>query len=98
MEEDKFIQTENGLIYGMCAGDPGSALVLSLHGWSQSNGWQTWQPLLQPLAEAGYYVVSVDMPGWGQSPGPGLARRRLRHDFLNYQYQLPKNRAYLFSH
>lgn len=61
------IKTPNGQIYGRSAGDRGNSLILGLHGWSQRNGWQTWRPLLQPLGDAGYYVVSVDLPGWGKS-------------------------------
>lgn len=67
MEEDIYIHTKNGSLYGKCAGDPASSMVVGLHGWSQRNGWQTWQPLMQPLATAGFYIVSVDMPGWGKS-------------------------------
>ena len=68
-----YIDTPNGRIYGQAAGNPKSTLVVGLHGWSQRNGWHTWKPLIEPLAEAGYYVVSVDMPGWGQSDSWGPA-------------------------
>lgn len=61
------INTEHGKVYGQAAGDPISPLVLGVHGWSQRNGWNTWAPLLQPLELAGFYAVSVDMPGWGKS-------------------------------
>ena len=67
MIEEIYIPTINGQIYGRAAGDPGSPLILGLHGWSQRNGWHTWQKFLEPLSEAGYYAVSVDMPGWGKS-------------------------------
>jgi pimeloyl-ACP methyl ester carboxylesterase len=62
------ITTENGEVYGKAAGDPTSPLVLGVHGWSKRNGWHTWSPLLQPLGAAGFFAVSVDMPGWGLSP------------------------------
>jgi pimeloyl-ACP methyl ester carboxylesterase len=62
-----FISTEFGEIFAAAAGVPAQPLVLGLHGWSKRNGWHTWEPLLLPLAAAGYYAVSVDMPGWGQS-------------------------------
>lgn len=61
-----WIETEFGRIRGMAAGI--GPLVLGLHGWSQRNGWHTWEPLIKPLAAAGQRVVSVDMPGWGASP------------------------------
>lgn len=55
----------------MAHGDPSSELVLGIHGWSQRNGWHTWEPLIMPLGEAGFYALSVDMPGWGQSKSWG---------------------------
>jgi len=61
------VPTSAGNIYARSAGVAGAPLVLGLHGWSQRNGWHTWQPLMQPLASAGFWVVSVDMPGWGRS-------------------------------
>lgn len=65
---DVFIKLEQTAVYGKLAGDPAGTLVLGLHGWSQRNGWHTWQPLLAPLGDAGLCAVSVDMPGWGETP------------------------------
>jgi pimeloyl-ACP methyl ester carboxylesterase len=62
-----FIKSDKGTIFGMSTGEVGAPLVLGIHGWSKRNGWHTWQPLMEPLAETGYYVVSLDMPGWGRS-------------------------------
>ncbi|MCI0396136.1 MAG: alpha/beta fold hydrolase [Chloroflexi bacterium] len=62
-----WIDTPHGRIYGQAAGDAADPLVLGIHGWSQRNGWHTWEPLLEPLGAAGFYAASVDMPGWGQS-------------------------------
>lgn len=61
------VPTTAGTIYARSAGVAGAPLVLCLHGWSQRNGWHTWQPVMQPFASAGFWVVSVDMPGWGRS-------------------------------
>lgn len=62
------IPTPQGHIFGMSAGSAdGRPFALCLHGRSQRNGWHSWQPVMKPLAEAGWRVVSVDMPGWGQS-------------------------------
>jgi pimeloyl-ACP methyl ester carboxylesterase len=66
--DDVFIKLDLTTVYGKLAGDPVDPLVLGIHGWSQRNGWHTWEPLMRPLANAGYCVVSVDMPGWGSSP------------------------------
>jgi len=74
--EDLFIETQFGTVFGKSAGHQGDPLVLGIHGYSQRNGWQTWQPMMAPLAEAGYWVVSLDMPGWGQS----VAQRPLDND------------------
>jgi pimeloyl-ACP methyl ester carboxylesterase len=65
--DDVYIKLTLTTVYGKLAGDPAAPLVLGLHGWSRRNGWATWEPLMAPLAEAGYCVVSVDMPGWGAS-------------------------------
>lgn len=67
MMKDIWIETEYGRVFAKTAGPESGRLVLGLHGWSQRNGWHTWEPLMGPLAEAGFRVVSVDMPGWGQS-------------------------------
>lgn len=64
--DEIWVETALAKIHGMSAG--GGPLVLGLHGWSQRNGWHTWQPLIAPLADAGFRTVSVDMPGWGGSP------------------------------
>ena len=64
---DLFIQTKSWRIFAKSAGHPGDPLVLGIHGWSQRNGWHTWEPMMRPLAHAGFQVVSVDMPGWGRS-------------------------------
>ena len=66
--DDLFIKLDHTTIYGKMVGDPSAKLVMGIHGWSQRNGWRTWEPLLVPLAEAGYCAVSIDMPGWGDSP------------------------------
>ncbi len=63
-----WIETEYGKVFGMVDGpENGRATILAIHGYSQRNGWHTWEPMMAPLAEAGFRVVSVDMPGWGQS-------------------------------
>jgi pimeloyl-ACP methyl ester carboxylesterase len=72
--KDLHVETSIGRVYGKEAGDAQAPLVLAIHGWSQRNGWHTWEPLIEPLAAAGLHLVAVDMPGWGQStstnPGP----------------------------
>jgi len=74
--EDLFIETQFGTVFSKAAGQQGAPLVLGIHGYSQRNGWQTWQPMMAPLVEAGYWLVSLDMPGWGRS----VAQRPLDND------------------
>jgi pimeloyl-ACP methyl ester carboxylesterase len=47
--------------------------VLLVHGWGGFK--EGWGHLPQALAGAGLRVVTVDLPGWGESPEP----RRFRH-------------------
>jgi pimeloyl-ACP methyl ester carboxylesterase len=83
--EELFIKTEFGTVFGKSAGRQGDPLLLGIHGYSQRNGWQTWEPLMPPPAEAGYWVVSLDMPGWGQS----VSQRPLQNgDFLHCVLQV----------
>jgi pimeloyl-ACP methyl ester carboxylesterase len=73
------ITTSFGNVFAMSAGSASAPLVLAIHGWSQRNGWHTWESLMAPLGAAGFHVVSVDMPGWGKSvtdePGPLVGER-----------------------
>lgn len=69
--DDVFIKLDHTTVYGKLAGEPSGTLVLGIHGWSQRNGWHTWEPLLRPFGAAGFCAVSVDMPGWGDSPAIG---------------------------
>ena len=66
------IITPRGPIRGKQAGqndqDPNQQVALGIHGWSQRNGWHTWEPMMMPLANAGIHTISIDMPGWGSSP------------------------------
>lgn len=65
--DELFVETGAWRVFGKSAGRRGDPLVLGIHGWSQRNGWHTWEPMMRPLADAGFWVVSVDMPGWGRS-------------------------------
>jgi pimeloyl-ACP methyl ester carboxylesterase len=67
MLDEFFIDLPAGRLFAKAAGQPTDPLVFCLHGWSQTNGWHTWEPLMEPLGAAGFRVVSVDMPGWGKS-------------------------------
>jgi epoxide hydrolase 4 len=50
------------------AGEPGSPLVLLLHGFPEF--WWAWRRQITPLAEAGYHVVAPDLRGYNSSDVP----------------------------
>ena len=50
------------------AGNPGDPLVLMLHGFPQTN--YTWRHQLEPLAEAGYFVVAPNQRGYSAGARP----------------------------
>jgi pimeloyl-ACP methyl ester carboxylesterase len=98
--EDLYIKLDNTTIFGKFAGDPADPLVLGIHGWSQRNGWHTWEPLMEPLGAAGFCIVSVDMPGWGQSPaidGLPLMGERAAMVVLGIMDKLQKETAVLLG-
>jgi len=59
-------------------GDPANPLVLLIHGWPEC--WFSWRWQLPALAEAGYYAVAPDMPGYGGTDSP---REVARYDSKN---------------
>jgi pimeloyl-ACP methyl ester carboxylesterase len=98
--DNVFIKLALTTVHGKLLGDPSAPLVLGIHGWSQRNGWHTWEPLMEPLAAAGYCVVSVDMPGWGDSPaldGLPLGGSRAMQVVIDILDGLQKNTATLLG-
>jgi len=55
-------------LFRITAGPPGGTPVLLLHGAAFDS--ETWKKLgtIDVLAEAGYRVIAVDLPGFGKSP------------------------------
>jgi pimeloyl-ACP methyl ester carboxylesterase len=49
-------------------GEPGSSVVLLLHGGGVDNAGLSWGAVAPLLAQAGYRVIAPDHPGYGQSP------------------------------
>jgi non-specific protein-tyrosine kinase len=45
-------------------------LVLLCHGFPES--WYSWRHQITPLAEAGFRVVAIDLPGYGRSDKPDV--------------------------
>lgn len=59
----------NGIrLYYVEQGD--GPLVLLCHGFPEL--WYSWRHQLAPLADAGFHVVAVDLPGYGRSDKPDV--------------------------
>lgn len=58
-------ETQNVRIHAMAWGEPTNPAVVLLHGMFSSS--HTFIPWAQTLAEVGYYVLAVDLPGFGLS-------------------------------
>ena len=58
--------TINGIeIHAETAGQPNRQVAILIHGWSSS--WYAMSPLM-PLLSQRFYVIAIDLPGYGQSP------------------------------
>ena len=61
--------TANGVrLHVAEAGEPGSPVVLLLHGFPES--WYSWRHQLHSLTAAGYHVLAPDQRGYGRSDAP----------------------------
>ena len=49
-------------------GHPNLPTIFILHGWGSSS--EQWTGVIEQLSQAGYDVLSPDLPGFGQSPPP----------------------------
>ncbi|MBV1909517.1 MAG: alpha/beta hydrolase [Kangiellaceae bacterium] len=59
----------NGITFHFAEqGKEDDPLVLLIHGFPES--WYSWRHQMSALAEAGYHVVALDMPGYGCSSTP----------------------------
>src|SRR4051794_36923709 len=82
--EPRFLTLQHACIHYLESGAPAWPTVLFLHGASFSS--QTWQELgtLAFLAQHGYRVVAIDLPGFGQSESVELPPLDFLLAFLEY--------------
>lgn len=67
---ERFVAAGGIRLFCVEAGPVGGPLVLLLHGWPEF--WWSWRHQLQPLGDAGYHAVAVDLPGYGRSDKPDV--------------------------
>jgi pimeloyl-ACP methyl ester carboxylesterase len=67
--EQHFIDVgEGNKIHVVAQGNPENPVILLVHGFP--NYWTQWTDYLQPLAEAGFLALALDMRGAGESFKP----------------------------
>ena len=64
-DNGSFVELDGVLLYYEMMGDAANPPILLLHGFGGSTF--TWRYLMPDLADAGYYVVAVDLPPFGLS-------------------------------
>ena len=65
MRTKSWVAADGVRIVGDVAGNPDSPAVVLLHGGGQTR--HSWSAAVEPLREAGYFVVNVDLRGHGDS-------------------------------
>jgi pimeloyl-ACP methyl ester carboxylesterase len=77
--QSRWVEIEGGKVHYLIEGDEQGRPVILLHGASFTSA--TWKQIgtMKALAQAGYLVYSVDLPGFGKSaPAHGSPRTWLR--------------------
>lgn len=66
--EHRMLTANGARFHAVLAGEPGSPLVVLLHGFPQF--WWAWRAQIPALAQAGHRVVALDLRGFGASDKP----------------------------
>ncbi len=67
---DVFIDTSHGRVHGKMEGPPDARLtMIAIHGDGAKSDWHAWEPIMAPLASQGLNILSLSMPGFGESTG-----------------------------
>lgn len=65
-----FLETSFGTIHIVDHGPASSQnIIFCMHGDGKRSSWLCWQSCMDPLAQAGYRMLAMDMPGYGKSTG-----------------------------
>ena len=78
--ESRWVDVEGAKVHYLLDGRQGGRPIVLLHGASFTS--ETWKKIgtIKALADAGYLVYALDLPGFGQSaPSQALARGWLKN-------------------
>lgn len=83
-----------------CAGASDKPLVLMLHGYPEC--WFSWRAQLKGLNSNDYYLVAIDMRGFGESEKPVGVEHYVLEEFVEdvkgFLVAINKTSAILISH
>lgn len=87
----------NGSRFHVAELGSGTPLIL-LHGFPMF--WWTWRNQLQPLAQAGFRVIAMDLRGYGGSDHPpqGYDPTTLAHDVIGLLRSMGETKAFVAGH
>jgi pimeloyl-ACP methyl ester carboxylesterase len=97
--DGQFLDIDGVSIYIQARGDAVDPAVILLHGFGGSTF--TWRGTLDPLVEAGYYVIAMDLPPFGLSDKSAeldYSRTALANLVVNVMDELEIDQAVIVGH
>lgn len=76
----------HGDVFARCAGDASKPLLLYVHGSGPQNSsafWNEHVPMMLRASQGRFYIVAIDCPGYGRSPGDKQTIRSYPGPFLS---------------